>query len=96
MLKIVAKRYVREGFFDTYVALAQRLVDQSRQEIGCIEYALYADRRENLAVIMETWESEAYLAAHLQLVRSEGWPDKLNAFADPERPAQAERYAYVY
>ena len=40
MLKLVAKRYVIPGKLDEYIAVAKGLVDQTRKEAGCIEYAL--------------------------------------------------------
>lgn len=96
MLKIVAKRYLKDGVFDEYVEVVRPLVEQSRQEAGCIEYALYANRQLNLAVMIETWADQQSLEQHLEIVRKQGYPEKLNAYADPERSVQVEQYAYVY
>lgn len=96
MIKIVAKRYLQDGVFEQYLAVVKELVDYSRQEAGCIEYALYADHEQRAAVIMETWASQEALDQHLVYVRQAGYPDKLNSFADPKRPAQVEKFAYVY
>lgn len=96
MLKIVAKRYLKEGVLDEYVDLVKTLVDQSRKEAGCIEYELYVNRELNLAVMMETWENQQYLDQHSKIVQAAGYPAKLNAYADPEKPAQVEKYEYVY
>lgn len=96
MLKIVAKRYLIEGSYDAYVQLVKTLADQSRKEPGCIEYALYFNREQNVAATMETWENQECLDAHIAIVQSHGYPAKLNAYADPNRPAQIEKYEYVY
>ncbi|WP_020617989.1 putative quinol monooxygenase [Paenibacillus daejeonensis] len=96
MLKIVAKRYLKTGVLDEYLAVVRPLVDASRQEPGCIEYALYINRDENAAVMMETWESEAALESHLKIVRAAGYPEKLNQFADPDHPSKVEKYDHVY
>jgi quinol monooxygenase YgiN len=96
MLKIVAKRYLKDGVFDEYVQLVKTLADQSRKEPGCIEYALYVNREQNIAATMETWENQAFLDAHIEIVLAEGYPAKLNAYADPNQPAQIEKYEYVY
>lgn len=96
MIKIVAKRYLVEGAFDAYVQLVTELADQSRKEPGCIEYALYVNREQNIAATMETWENQECLDAHIAIVLAQGYPAKLNAHADPNRPTLVEKYEYVY
>lgn len=96
MLKVVAKRYLKSGCLDEYVRLAKELIDQTRQEEGCADYGLYYDPAQNLAVMMETWESQADLDRHLQHITSLGWPAKLNTYADPDRPGSVEQFQSIY
>ncbi|MBW4081215.1 putative quinol monooxygenase [Paenibacillus sp. S150] len=96
MLRIVAKRTLIEGVLEKYTALVQELADQTRQEPGCIEYTLYVNRGQNVAAIIETWESQEYLDAHLKVVEAAGYRERLNAYADPGQPVQVEKYEYVY
>lgn len=96
MLKVIAKRYLKSGVLDEYLTVVRPLVDASRQEPGCIEYALYINRDENSAVMMETWESEAALEEHLKIVRAAGYPELLNRYADPEKPAKVDKYDHLY
>ena len=58
MIKLVAKRWLKPGAWDEYIALAQTLVDQTREEPGCVDYALYGVKEEDLAVMMETWTDQ--------------------------------------
>ncbi|MBD2846585.1 antibiotic biosynthesis monooxygenase [Paenibacillus sp. IB182496] len=96
MLKIVAKRYLKPDTLDEYLVVVRPLVNASRQEPGCIEYALYFDRDEYAAVMMETWESEAALEEHLKIIRAVGYPEKLERYADPAKPSKMKKYNYVY
>ncbi|MEK5032142.1 antibiotic biosynthesis monooxygenase [Paenibacillus sp. FSL R7-0302] len=96
MLKIVAKRTLIEGSLEKYTAVVQELADQSRQEPGCVEYVLYVNREQNVAAIIETWENQEYLDAHLKLVEAGGYRERLNAYAKPGQPVQVEKYEFVY
>lgn len=96
MLKIVAKRTLIEGSLEKYTAVVQELADQSRQEPGCVEYALYVNREQNVAAIIETWESQEHLDAHLKVVEAAGYRDRLNAYAEPGQSVQVEKYEFVY
>ena len=96
MIKLVAKRWLKEGVWEEYTALARTLVDQTREEPGCVDYALYGVKEDNLAVMMETWADQGSLDAHLARLRAENWGAKLNAFADPARPPMIEKYLELY
>ncbi|MBQ1343304.1 MAG: antibiotic biosynthesis monooxygenase [Firmicutes bacterium] len=96
MIKLVAKRWLKEGAWDEYIALAQKLVDQTRQEPGCVDYALYGVKEDALAVMMETWADQGSLDAHLARLRAENWGARLNVYADPERPPVIEKYLELY
>ena len=96
MLKIVAKRYLKKGSLPEYTELAKELVDLTRAEEGCVDYGLYYDSQKNLAVMMETWETQAHLDRHLKRIIGEGWPERLNAFADPEKKGGAEQFEQIY
>lgn len=96
MLKIVAKRTLIEGTLEKYTAVVQELADQTRQEPGCLEYALYVNREQNIAAIIETWENQESLDAHLRIVEAAGFRERLNAYADPAKPVQVEKYEFVY
>ena len=96
MIKLVAKRWLKEGVWEEYIALARTLVDQTREEPGCVDYALYGVNEEDLAVMMETWTDQAALDVHLARLRAENWGERLNAYADPARPPQIEKYQELY
>ena len=96
MLKVIAKRGLLPGAYEEYAALVKPLVDETRTEPGCIDYALYYDAAENTAVMIETWESQAHLEVHLQKLTASGYLEKMNAYSDPARPSVIEKYAYVY
>ena len=94
MIKLVAKRWLKPGVWEEYAALVKVLVDQTREEPGCVDYALYGDG--DLAVMMETWTDQAALDVHLARLKAENWGRRLNAYADPDRPALVEKYSEVY
>lgn len=96
MIKVVAKRFLKENSIDEYTEVAKELVDFTRAEDGCVDYGLYYDRERNLAVMMETWESQAYLDKHLERIIAAGWPKKLNAFADPNKQSGPEQFEKIY
>ena len=96
MIKIVAKRYLKAGVVDEYAALAKELVDSSREEEGCVDYGLYYQEEQNLAVMMETWTDQDALDRHSKRIVAQGWPEKLNAYADPARSGGPEIYRRLY
>jgi len=96
MIKVVAKRYLKADTIDAYLCLAKELVDFSRREEGCIDYELYYQEKDNLAVMIETWTDRYSLDCHLKNITAQGWPDKLNFYADPKRSGGSEIYHKLY
>jgi quinol monooxygenase YgiN len=76
MIHVIATIEVKPGQRDALLAEFHRIVPLVRAEAGCLEYgptvdlatgiAVKALPRENVAVIVETWESLAALKAHIQ------------------------------
>ena len=76
MIHVIATIEVKPGKRDAFLAEFHRIVPLVRAEAGCIEYGPSVDvasglsmqgpPRENIAVIIEKWESLAALKAHTQ------------------------------
>lgn len=65
MIKIVADNYVKAEELEKALPLLRQLAEKSRGEDGCLEYALFADKRDAAhIVIIETWQSKEALKAH--------------------------------
>lgn len=96
MLKVVAKRHLLPGVKEAYFSLVKPLVEQTRQEPGCIDYALCYNEAENTAAMIETWQDEAALDAHLQKLRASEFPAKMNALTDMTRASAPEKYSFIY
>jgi len=59
MITIVAKKTIKEDKKEEFKNLANKLIEESRKETGCIEYDLYEDlRNSNKVAFIEVWESE--------------------------------------
>jgi quinol monooxygenase YgiN len=76
MIHVIATIEVKPGKRDAFLAEFHRIVPLVRAEAGCIEYGPSVDvasglsmqgpLRENIAVIIEKWESLTALRAHTQ------------------------------
>jgi quinol monooxygenase YgiN len=76
MIHVIATIEVKPGKRDAFLAEFHRIVPLVRAEAGCLEYGPAVDvassigaqgpLRDNVAVIVEKWESLAALLAHLQ------------------------------
>jgi quinol monooxygenase YgiN len=76
MIHVIATITVKPGKRDAFLAEFHRIVPLVHAEAGCIEYgptvdvasgiAVQGAARENVAVIIEKWESLAALKAHMQ------------------------------
>jgi quinol monooxygenase YgiN len=76
MIHVIATIEVKPGQRKAFLAEFHRLMPLVQAEVGCIEYgptvdaasglAMQGPPRENVAVIVEKWESLAALKAHLQ------------------------------
>ena len=95
MICIVAKRYLKPGVLDEYTALAKELVESSRLEAGCADYGLYYKADENLCVMVEKWETQEALDVHSARLAAENWPQRLNAYADPEKKGGPEIFKQI-
>jgi len=66
MIKVVAKNFVQEGKLEEVLALYKELVEDTREEEGCIKYELYQDEKDsNIIAMIEEWESREALNRHL-------------------------------
>ncbi len=76
MIHVIATIEVKPGKRDAFLAEFHRIMPLVHAEAGCIEYGPSVDvasgllmqgpLRENIAVIIEKWESLAALKAHTQ------------------------------
>jgi quinol monooxygenase YgiN len=76
MIHVLATIEVKPGQRDAFLAEFHRIMPMVHAEAGCIEYgptvdvasgiAVQGPLRENVAVIIEKWESLAALKAHMQ------------------------------
>ena len=67
MIHVVARMELNEGALDKMLAIMKDLVPVVRAEDGCITYnpCLDKDGNETFLTIVEAWESEEHLKAHL-------------------------------
>lgn len=67
MIRVVATFAVKEGQEEAFLAAAREtLVKPTQDEPGCVEYDLWQDAGDPTRFAMlEEWESEEALAAHL-------------------------------
>lgn len=67
MIKIVAKNFVKEGKTGEFLALANKLVEETnRNDEGCIKYELFQDvDNPNIFVFIEEWDNKAVLDKHM-------------------------------
>ena len=64
---VVALIEVEPGQEAVLEEAAQACITLTRQEAGCLDYALHRDRAEaSRFVFVENWETEAALDAHMQ------------------------------
>jgi quinol monooxygenase YgiN len=76
MIHVIATITTKPGKRDAFLVEFHRIVPMVRAEAGCLEYGPTIDvdsgvsvqgpLRENVAVIIEKWESLAALKAHMQ------------------------------
>lgn len=66
-VRVVARFAVKPDQVDAFIAAARKtLVEPSRRDAGCIQYDLCQDAADPTRFAMiESWESEAALEAHL-------------------------------
>lgn len=65
MIVILAKNYVKNNEVDKFIEYAEKLVEESRKEKGCISYDLCQDLQEkNVFMFVEKYENEEAIDIH--------------------------------
>ena len=65
MITIVAKNLIKQGKAEEFKVLAERLINESRKESGCISYNLYEDsNNSNILTFIEVWENSEAINLH--------------------------------
>jgi quinol monooxygenase YgiN len=65
VITIVAKNLIKQGKAEEFKVLAERLINESRKERGCISYNLYEDSNNcNILTFIEEWENEEVINLH--------------------------------
>ncbi|MCR5089619.1 MAG: antibiotic biosynthesis monooxygenase [Oscillospiraceae bacterium] len=94
MIKLVAKRLVREDCVEAYIPLAKELVARTQTEKGMVYYTLNREvGNDRLFVMLEAWESQKALDAHSASEHFREIVPKLSAMAEQNFPL--EKYIEV-
>lgn len=65
MLKVIAHDFIRPDALDIVRPLYDELVEKTRQEPLCVEYALFVDQTDpGHFIFVETWPDRAALDTH--------------------------------
>lgn len=65
MITIVAKSLIKQGKVEKFKVLAEKLINESRKEIGNISYNLYEDSNNcNILTFIEEWENKDAINLH--------------------------------
>ncbi len=97
MLKVVARQNILEGKMDAYIEATKDLIDATRKEPGCVEYYVYVNRKNNIAVFLETWENKDALKVHGETLKQSPYMPKVMQFVNGELPKfPIEVYEYGY
>ncbi|MGL4907909.1 MAG: putative quinol monooxygenase [Bacteroidales bacterium] len=65
MITITAKCVLLEDKKEEFIKTAQKLIEESNKEEGCISYNLYEDiHYKNLVSFIEVWESAKAIELH--------------------------------
>ncbi|MGH4121945.1 MAG: putative quinol monooxygenase [Clostridium sp.] len=65
MITIVAKNSIKQGKTEEFKLLAEKLINESRKESGCISYNLYEDSNNcNILTFIEQWENSEAIKLH--------------------------------
>ena len=94
MITIVAKNTIKQSKVVEFKLLAEKLINESRKEIGCISYNLYEDSNNcNILTFIEEWKSEEAINAHN---KSEHFTSIVPKFADfKDGPSQINLYIKI-
>ncbi len=94
MIKLVAKRLVREECVDAYIPLAKELVEKTQAEKGMVYYTLNRGAENGrLFVMLEAWETQEALDSHSASAHFKELVPKLSAMAEQNFPL--EKYIEV-
>lgn len=65
MIKIVAKSVIKDDKIEIFIQLTKELIEKSRQEQGCISYALFQDINNPCIVsFVEDWQDQEAINLH--------------------------------
>jgi len=65
MITIVAKKSIKQSKIEEFKVLAEKLIKESRNEVGCISYNLYQDINDlNTLTFIEEWKNEQAINLH--------------------------------
>jgi quinol monooxygenase YgiN len=92
MIHVLATVELHPGTRDKFLAELRQVVPKVRAEQGCVEYTptidaptslpVQGDRRDNVVVIVERWESLQHLEAHLVAPHMIEYRPKVREFID--------------
>ena len=92
MIHIVCTFIVKEGKMDEYLALSKQLQSHVLQEKGCVEYTFTKEYKTpfpiqeeinpNRVTLIEKWETEAELAAHMEAPHMKEMGPKIRALRE--------------
>lgn len=65
MICVIAKAIYKDGLANEAIELFSDLIDEVRNEEGCIKYELHQDvNDENVLAVIEEWETLEHLQEH--------------------------------
>jgi quinol monooxygenase YgiN len=81
MIHVVASMRAKEGASEQLLSVARQLVAETVKETGCKRYECTRDRSDDRHFLMlETWESQAHLDAHMQSAHFRTLSPQIGAF----------------
>jgi len=85
MIKVVAQFFFKAAEVEKALVLAKELVVETRKEQGCISYELCQNKdKANHVVVIEEWESQAILDAHMETPHFTDLVPKLQALTEED------------
>lgn len=65
MIVLISKNTLKDGCREQFIALAQKMTEETRKEKGCISYDLAIDaEQDHILYFIEKYENEAALEYH--------------------------------
>jgi len=85
MIKVVAQFFFKAEEVENALALAKDLVVETRKEKGCVSYELCQNKENSKHVaVIEEWESQEVLDAHMQTPHFTDLVPKLQALTEQD------------